>query len=85
MLEDIKEVQIPIQIQKQSKVAYFKNVYGLTGCERVKVINQYFQSYLEALLPPIMLFRLSFRLCNLSDDLFEKLIKIPKQDRESEA
>ena len=64
----------PILVKDQSKVAYFSNVYGITGCDRVKVTNQYFESFLEALLPPIVIFNLNCCECQLSNENFERLL-----------
>ena len=32
----------PVTVSEQSKIAYFYNVYGITGSDRVKVTNKYF-------------------------------------------
>ena len=64
-----------------SKLAYLNNVYGLAGIERLKVINQYFFNFLEALLPPIIIFKLSYTKNLLSDEQFLRLKKLSKVEQ----
>ena len=71
----------PLLVKEQSKVAYFSNVYGIRGSDRVKVTNQYFESFLEALLPPIVFFNLNCCESKLSNENFERLLKLSKEEQ----
>ena len=80
ILEESKEMESQAEFQKSSKVAYFNNIYGMAGCERTKVTHKYFESYLEALLPPIAIFKMQFEKSTLSPEMFERLIKLSPED-----